>query len=327
MKAVEVAEILDRALSLDALSEEYAPGLLGDDGDVTTVHLFGPGDSVMPRPDVFTVAFEEDVTAARGLAKHWKAPFYAPGLAPSSRAMHLRAVLSAAGYEHPHTFLPRDLGEWTKLVTYVPEPQLEAVAAALAAAGAGRFERYDGCSFRIRGMGAFRGLENSKPAVGKPGSPERIEEWRLEVTVPARRTAGVLEALRGSHPYEEPAFDLYPLISLPLVCGVGLTVQLEDGVQVDLCRAIMSAGAEENALLASLEGARRLTLVHAAFGEMLAPAVDGEARWIGGKGDHSDVRTVHVGRAFQRLLGEHIRASLAGPVASGQLREVAGHGF
>ncbi len=327
MKATEVAQVLDRALSMDALSEEYAPGLLGEDGDVRTVNLFGPGDSVMPRSDVFTVALEEDVAAARGLAKHWKAPFYAPGLAPSSRAMHLRALLSDAGYTHPATFLPRDLGEWTKLVTYVPETHLEAVASSLSGAGAGRFERYDGCSFRLRGVGAFRPLEHAVPFAGEVGKAERMDEWRLEVTLPARRTGEALAALRDSHPYDEPAFDLYPLISLPLVCGVGLTVELKEGAQVDLCRRVMAAGADENALLASLDGSESLTLVHAPFGEMLPPAMEGEARWIGGKGESGDARTAFVGRAFQRLLAAHIRAALSDRVAAGELKEVGGHGF
>lgn len=108
---------------------------------------------------------------------------------------------------------------YSKLVTFCPEESVEKVAETLAAAGAGLIGDYDHCSFRSDGVGTFRGLEGSNPAVGQPGRLERAPEVRLEVRFSSPRQAAVIEALRASHPYEEPAFDVYPLapvVEMPL---------------------------------------------------------------------------------------------------------------
>ncbi len=102
-----------------------------------------------------------------------------------------------------------------KLVTFIPHEALDAVADALFAAGAGRIGNYDKCSYRLRGEGTFFGSGAANPRVGRRGRLERVEETRLEVVVPRRRLADVTAALRSSHPYEEPAFDIYPLDAPP----------------------------------------------------------------------------------------------------------------
>ena len=51
--------------------------------------------------------------------------------------------------------------------------------------------------------------------VGERGQEERVPELRLETVYPLEREAEVVRALRESHPYEEPAFDLYPLADPP----------------------------------------------------------------------------------------------------------------
>ena len=47
--------------------------------------------------------------------------------------------------------------------------------------------------------------------MGRKGRLERVEEIRLEVILPRRQLADVTAAIRRTHPYEEPAFDVYPL--------------------------------------------------------------------------------------------------------------------
>lgn len=109
-----------------------------------------------------------------------------------------------------------DHGENThKLVVFVPEASLEEVRTALAEATAGRIGAYTHCSFTVRGEGTFFGAEGSNPAVGKPGHLERVGEARLEMVFHRRALGRVVEALRGAHPYEEPAFDLVPLAPIP----------------------------------------------------------------------------------------------------------------
>jgi dinuclear metal center YbgI/SA1388 family protein len=108
-----------------------------------------------------------------------------------------------------------------KLVTFVPTEHAEKVSQALFAAGAGRIGNYSSCSFQLKGTGTFFGGEGSDPAVGTRGRLERVEEIRLETVVPIAAVAAVVAALRQSHPYEEPAFDLNQLAAGPSGLGIG----------------------------------------------------------------------------------------------------------
>ena len=99
-----------------------------------------------------------------------------------------------------------------KLVVFVPAESLDAVRDALFEAGAGRIGDYERCSWYTEGTGTFLAGESASPSVGQPGREERVAELRLETVYPADREDAVLRALRSAHPYEEPAFDLYPLL-------------------------------------------------------------------------------------------------------------------
>jgi hypothetical protein len=100
-----------------------------------------------------------------------------------------------------------------KLVVFVPPDALEAVRDAVFAAGAGRIGGYERCSWYAEGTGTFLGGVGTAPAVGERGVEERVPELRLETVFPAERQDEVLAALRGAHPYEEPAFDVYELVA------------------------------------------------------------------------------------------------------------------
>lgn len=113
-----------------------------------------------------------------------------------------------------------------KLVTFVPAGVVNEVAAALAAAGAGRLGAYAECSFRTPGQGTFRALAGAHPTVGEVGELETVDELRLEMVVPAQQTEAVTRALRAVHPYEEVAFDLYPLANRGAEVGLGRVGQL-----------------------------------------------------------------------------------------------------
>jgi len=98
-----------------------------------------------------------------------------------------------------------------KLVVFVPLEALEAVRDAVFAAGAGRLGDYERCCWYTEGTGTFLAGEGTAPTVGERGREERVPELRLETVYPAEREAEILQALRAAHPYEEPAFDLFPL--------------------------------------------------------------------------------------------------------------------
>ena len=98
-----------------------------------------------------------------------------------------------------------------KLVWFVPREALDTTREAVFAAGAGVIGEYSHCSFYTEGTGTFLGGEGTSPSVGQPGREERVGELRVETVVPADRVDAVVAALREAHPYEEVAFDLYPL--------------------------------------------------------------------------------------------------------------------
>ena len=101
-----------------------------------------------------------------------------------------------------------------KLVWFVPKDALDATRNAVFAAGAGRIGGYERCSWSASGVGTFRGGEGTDPTIGEPGREEHVEELRVETVVPTERAQAVVDALLAAHPYEEVAFDLYPLASL-----------------------------------------------------------------------------------------------------------------
>jgi hypothetical protein len=100
-----------------------------------------------------------------------------------------------------------------KLILFVPREALDRVRDALFAAGAGRIGDYERCSWYTEGTGTFLGGEGTSPSVGRAGREERVAELRLETVFPVERQDEVIAALRQAHPYEEPAFDIYELVS------------------------------------------------------------------------------------------------------------------
>ncbi|MFN0053373.1 MAG: Nif3-like dinuclear metal center hexameric protein [Planctomycetales bacterium] len=108
-----------------------------------------------------------------------------------------------------------------KVVCFVPRDALAAVQEAMWSQGAGVIGEYSKCSFVLDGTGSFWGSSSSQPTVGASGRLEQVTEARLEVVCPADKVAAVLDHLRKVHPYEEPAYDVYPLQSGPSARGAG----------------------------------------------------------------------------------------------------------
>ena len=98
-----------------------------------------------------------------------------------------------------------------KLVTFVPSAQAEEVRNALFTAGCGCIGNYDSCSYNTEGEGTFRAQEGSHPFCGTVGELHHETEVRIETILPEYKKGEVIRALLSKHPYEEPAYDLYPL--------------------------------------------------------------------------------------------------------------------
>jgi hypothetical protein len=103
------------------------------------------------------------------------------------------------------------IGNNVKLVVFVPVLHADAVRQALGEAGAGKIGNYDCCSFSTCGIGRFRGNEQSHPSIGEAGRLESVEEEKIETIVPRAILKEVIEKMKTVHPYEEVAFDIYPL--------------------------------------------------------------------------------------------------------------------
>ena len=101
-----------------------------------------------------------------------------------------------------------------KLVWFVPREALEATREAVFKAGAGGIGDYERCSWYTAGTGTFLAGEGADPSIGRIDTEERVSELRVETVVPAERTHDVVAALRVAHPYDEVAFELYPLVEL-----------------------------------------------------------------------------------------------------------------
>jgi hypothetical protein len=99
-----------------------------------------------------------------------------------------------------------------KLVWFVPEEALDVTRSAVFEAGGGRIGDYERCSWYAAGTGTFYGGEATSPALGESGREERVAELRVETVVPEGRIRDAIVALRLAHPYEEPAYDVYPLL-------------------------------------------------------------------------------------------------------------------
>ncbi len=98
-----------------------------------------------------------------------------------------------------------------QIVVYIPESHLEVVKEALFSAGAGRIGKYDCCAWQCKGEGQFRPLAGSQPYLGAQGEVETVTEYKVELVCEDGRVESAVEAMLKAHPYEEPAYSVWPL--------------------------------------------------------------------------------------------------------------------
>lgn len=115
-----------------------------------------------------------------------------------------------------------------KLVVFTPYSHVEQVRNALFNAGAGNIGNYDSCSYNLNGEGTFRASKGANPFVGEIGELHRESEVRTEVIFPAFKKGEIIRALISFHPYEEPAYDIYPLVNDWKQVGSGIVGTLPE---------------------------------------------------------------------------------------------------
>jgi len=120
-----------------------------------------------------------------------------------------------------------------KLVVFVPINFADKVSEAVFNAGGGIIGEYSNCSYITEGTGTFTGSEDSKPAVGKANQFNKVEEVKIEYIIDEWKTAKAVSAMISVHPYEEPAYDIYPLKNSNSNYGAGAIGNLETPLKLN----------------------------------------------------------------------------------------------
>jgi dinuclear metal center YbgI/SA1388 family protein len=138
-------------------------------------------------------------------------------------------VSEKIGLSDCHILAPKK-GLLFKLVTFCPLDFADKVRNALFEAGAGHIGKYDSCSYNLEGYGTFRASDQANPFVGQKNVLHREPEARIEVVFPGYLEDALVNALKAAHPYEEVAFDIYPLANSFPWSGAGMTGRLPSPV-------------------------------------------------------------------------------------------------
>jgi len=110
--------------------------------------------------------------------------------------------------------------EYVKMALFAPHGFEEKLLAALAPFMA-PIGNYRDCSFQGEGVGRFTPLSGADPFVGAIGVRHEEKESRLEFLLAKERVTTAVAALKAAHPYEEPAYDLYPVLNRGALYGLG----------------------------------------------------------------------------------------------------------
>ena len=176
------------------------------------------------------------------LLRNGIAQFAAHTNADSAPGGVAETLADAAGLVDLRPLAPVPTAPLDKVVTFVPTADVTAVIDALAAAGAGAIGDYDRCAFTSPGTGTFRPLQGANPTIGSVGAVVEVAETRIEMVFPRARRAAVLAALRASHPYEEPAFDVLELAGEPSGRGLGRIGRLPEPLTARAFAQRLAAG-------------------------------------------------------------------------------------
>lgn len=258
------------------LTSELVDRAIAQDVDMVLTHhppIFSPLDNL--RSDNPAAALPL-MAAAGGLA------LFAAHTNLDSAVGGVNDVLAhRLGLSNLEPLTPAGAGSQVKLVTFVPPDSLENVTKAMFAAGAGRIGQYQECAFTALGQGSFLAPQGANPHVGEPGARTKADELRLETIVPRTKVDSVVRALKESHPYEELAYDLYPLDQPPAGAGLGRVGDLDPAQEGGAF--LRHAAAELNSVAARYGGnvpatVKRVAVVGGSGGDMVQAAASAGAQ-------------------------------------------------
>lgn len=120
-----------------------------------------------------------------------------------------------------------------KLKVFVPLDHAREVRDAISQAGAGHIGNYSHCTFQTKGQGTFKPLQGTNPYIGKIDEVEYVDEYKIETIVQESILAKVIQAMIEAHPYEEVAYDIFPLHQIGKSYGLGRIGQLPNQMTVE----------------------------------------------------------------------------------------------
>jgi dinuclear metal center YbgI/SA1388 family protein len=130
-------------------------------------------------------------------------------------------LAAALGLEKTEVLVPTFDTLLKKIVVFVPTSHADEIRQVLGNAGAGFIGNYSHCSFSANGTGKFMPGDNTNPYIGQTGKLETVDEVRIETIVPDALLKKTITAMLKAHPYEEVAYDVYPLENKGESLGLG----------------------------------------------------------------------------------------------------------
>ncbi|WP_339901244.1 Nif3-like dinuclear metal center hexameric protein [uncultured Cyclobacterium sp.] len=141
-----------------------------------------------------------------------------------------RKIAEKIGLLNPQILAPKK-GLVTKLTTFIPKGEEDAVLNELFAAGAGNIGNYSNCSFKSEGTGSFLPKEAADPTIGEKGKLSSVEETRVELIFPSHLENKIIHTLKMAHPYEEVAYYLQVLENKNQDVGSGMIGRLPNPME------------------------------------------------------------------------------------------------
>ncbi len=270
--------MLAKVKTVIAYMEELAPSSIAMSGDPVGLQIGHPEAEVKKilaalDPDHYAVKEAEEVGAEMLVTHH---PLFYHQVASINESLPTGNLAAAVLRKRMHIFsahtnydiaprgvnyrlaealgLPADQGQVVevtgneqllKLVVFIPAGHEDRVRDAIAEAGAGKMGNYSHCTFQLPGTGTFMPGEGTDPYIGTRYELEKVDELRMETILPATKKQEVIKALIEAHPYEEVAYDLYPLALEGRNIGLGLYFDLEKPVSleylIDKCKGVLKA--------------------------------------------------------------------------------------
>jgi dinuclear metal center YbgI/SA1388 family protein len=142
-------------------------------------------------------------------------------------------LAEALGLTNTEVLVPTYAEKMKKLVVFVPVSHADAVRKAIGDSGAGFIGNYSHCTFNSQGTGTFMPQEGTNPFIGVQGKLEKVEEVRIETICPESIQRKVIRAMLAAHPYEEVAYDIYPVDNKGRELGLGKIGYLKEEMTLE----------------------------------------------------------------------------------------------